>query len=252
MNELLSKLFSGQKSARTATLLSIVFGGLGQIYLGQSAKGLAIILASLLGLLFVLIPLGMIDAYYIGKRIENGEKVGDWDFFWHQPGVTSRNASSQKVTEQYVIDQGIELEETRRWDVPLNNRGNDSSTKITVTQNLTVDETIEFGQQQQEQTAVGGTLGASYGLFETQLKREASRTLQNHYRRSFGSSRSETRSIELSASPNTNMEFTLVIKHVWRRGEIVFKMENAETTSVAFRFREGAEIALVESKKLNG
>ena len=68
------------KSASLALLLSCLIAGIGQIYLGQTLKGLVI-----LAVTFVTGPIGwvigMIDAYLIGKKLEAGQSVGEWEFF---------------------------------------------------------------------------------------------------------------------------------------------------------------------------
>ena len=76
------------KSASTATILSCLVIGLGQMYLGQIMKGVAILLGGIVlstvtaGILGLPIWIAaMIDAYKIGKRLENGETVGQWQFF---------------------------------------------------------------------------------------------------------------------------------------------------------------------------
>lgn len=76
------------KSASTATILSCLVIGLGQMYLGQIMKGVAILLGGFVlstvtyGILGLPIWIAaMIDAYKIGKRLENGETVGQWQFF---------------------------------------------------------------------------------------------------------------------------------------------------------------------------
>ena len=76
------------KSAFTATILSCLVIGLGQMYLGQIMKGVAILLGGIVlstvtaGILGLPIWIAaMIDAYKIGKRLENGETVGQWQFF---------------------------------------------------------------------------------------------------------------------------------------------------------------------------
>ena len=76
------------KSAGTATLLSCLIPGLGQIYLGQTMKGVVILIADLLltgataGVLGPVIWIvAMVDANKIGKRLENGETVTEWQFF---------------------------------------------------------------------------------------------------------------------------------------------------------------------------
>jgi len=71
-----------------AALLSfILFGGVGQIYVGQTAKGIAIIVAT-----FFLIPFGIglitwlvgcIDAYVMADKKRKGERISDWQWFWN-------------------------------------------------------------------------------------------------------------------------------------------------------------------------
>jgi TM2 domain-containing membrane protein YozV len=73
-----------------ALVLSLFLaGGAGQIYLGQTTKGIVIIVVSLvLSLCFGigLIPwiVGIIDAYQIGTMLKNGQSVGEWQFFWEK------------------------------------------------------------------------------------------------------------------------------------------------------------------------
>lgn len=74
------------KSPIVAALLSLfLFGGAGQIYLGQWKKGLALIIASFLGLLlplFFLIALsiGVSDAFNIASKMKKGNSVEEWEF----------------------------------------------------------------------------------------------------------------------------------------------------------------------------
>ena len=72
------------KSAGTATLLSCLIVGLGQIYLGQVLKGIVMILLCIVTGGAAALPLwivGMIDANKIGKKLEAGQSVGEWEFF---------------------------------------------------------------------------------------------------------------------------------------------------------------------------
>ncbi len=76
------------KSVGNATWLSLIFGGAGQIYLGQVKKGWWIIIisaaTSIVGVGVLLIILGMIDANVIAKRIKENGSVTEWEFFWHR------------------------------------------------------------------------------------------------------------------------------------------------------------------------
>lgn len=76
------------KSASTAVLLSCLVTGLGQMYLGQVLKGVAILLAGIIigtitagvgGLVIWIVA--MVDANKIGKKLEAGQSVGEWEFF---------------------------------------------------------------------------------------------------------------------------------------------------------------------------
>ena len=76
------------KSASTATLLTCLLTGLGQMYLGQVLKGVVILLAAIVigaitmgvGSLVIWI-VAMVDASKIGKKLEAGQSVGEWEFF---------------------------------------------------------------------------------------------------------------------------------------------------------------------------
>ena len=82
------------KNPVTATILSVVITGAGQMYNGQVPKGIVMLIACLfLGLLLgvaawlITIPVWVIsavDANLIAKKINSGKKVGDWEFFWQQ------------------------------------------------------------------------------------------------------------------------------------------------------------------------
>ena len=69
-----------------AVLSLVLFGGVGQIYLGQQKKGIIIIVASVLlacvGIGGIIWLVGAYDAYVIGTKLKNGQAVGDMEFFW--------------------------------------------------------------------------------------------------------------------------------------------------------------------------
>ncbi|MUV37556.1 hypothetical protein JNUCC1_01362 [Lentibacillus sp. JNUCC-1] len=68
-------------------LLSFILPGLGQILLGQVAKGVIIIFVNLFFLFvftlfwFITVPLSIVDAYLIAKKKQDGKQVGEWEFF---------------------------------------------------------------------------------------------------------------------------------------------------------------------------
>ena len=78
------------KSPAVAALLSLVlFGGAGQIWLGQWKKGLFLIALSAVLLWLTagiwgwfLFPVGAIDAHYIGSKLRAGTPVREFEWFW--------------------------------------------------------------------------------------------------------------------------------------------------------------------------
>ena len=76
------------KSATTALILSCLIVGVGQIYLGQTVKGVVLLAGSMvLGVAtgFLLSPVfwivGMVDAHAIGNKLASGKPVRQWEFF---------------------------------------------------------------------------------------------------------------------------------------------------------------------------
>ena len=70
-----------------AAVLSVVlFGGVGQLYLGQQKKGIILIVGSVvlwcIGFGWVVQLVGAYDAYVIGNKLKAGQPVGDMEFFW--------------------------------------------------------------------------------------------------------------------------------------------------------------------------
>src|SRR5881396_3748069 len=72
------------KKPRLAGTLSII-PGVGQLYLGQTAKGLLMLVTSYPGFpLFVItIPLGVLDAYILGLRLAR-RPIRRWECFWNR------------------------------------------------------------------------------------------------------------------------------------------------------------------------
>ena len=75
------------KNAVVAALLSFfLFGGVGQLYLGQQKKGIILIVATLIlvwvGGLGCIVPIiGAVDAYMMGDKLAKGP-IGDMQWFW--------------------------------------------------------------------------------------------------------------------------------------------------------------------------
>jgi len=71
-----------------AFLSGCCIAGLGQVVLGQVAKGITLLLCNV-ALAFVTMgftalitwPLMGIDAYLVAKKLRSGQPVGEWDFF---------------------------------------------------------------------------------------------------------------------------------------------------------------------------
>jgi predicted amidophosphoribosyltransferase len=69
-----------------AALSVIPFPCLGQMFLGQMAKGFTMLIVtyvlSFFGIGLLLVPLSAIDAYCLAKVLRDGGSIGPWDFFW--------------------------------------------------------------------------------------------------------------------------------------------------------------------------
>jgi hypothetical protein len=71
-----------------ALLSLLCIAGLGQIVLGQTIKGVMILIGTLLVALatfgvglVVIYPLSALDAYLIAGKLKNGSSVGEWECF---------------------------------------------------------------------------------------------------------------------------------------------------------------------------
>jgi TM2 domain-containing membrane protein YozV len=77
------------KSPLMAVFLSFMLIGVGQFYLGQKKKFIAAIMIGFISFISgVLLPLAwlvwlihLFDAYFIGKKLEAGHAVGEWEYF---------------------------------------------------------------------------------------------------------------------------------------------------------------------------
>lgn len=69
-----------------AVLSLLLLGGVGQMYLGQTKKGVILIVAtvvlSCVGVGFIIPFVGAYDAYVVGGKLKGGKAVGDMEFFW--------------------------------------------------------------------------------------------------------------------------------------------------------------------------
>jgi len=72
-----------------ALILSLLLaGGAGQIYLGQTTKGIVLIVVNILlsciGIGVITWIISIIDAYQLATMLKNGQAIGDWQFFWEK------------------------------------------------------------------------------------------------------------------------------------------------------------------------
>jgi len=71
-----------------AVLSLLLLGGVGQMYLGQTKKGIIIIVAtvvlSCVGIGVIIPILGTIDAYMLADKLQKGETIGDMQWFWEK------------------------------------------------------------------------------------------------------------------------------------------------------------------------
>jgi len=69
-----------------AALSVIPFPWLGQIFLGQTAKGISMLILTYVLSIFligiVMLPIAAIDASKLAKVLKDGGAIGPWDFFW--------------------------------------------------------------------------------------------------------------------------------------------------------------------------
>lgn len=79
---------NGEKEPWLMALLSFLIFGLGQIIMGQTAKGVTMLVVFfILGFItfglsvFITLPISVIDSYLIAKKKKEGKVVGDWEFF---------------------------------------------------------------------------------------------------------------------------------------------------------------------------
>ena len=77
------------KNAILAAILSLIlFGGVGQLYLGQQKKGIILIVVWVLGwcsfgiITTIAAIVGAIDAYMMADKLQKGETIGDMQWFW--------------------------------------------------------------------------------------------------------------------------------------------------------------------------
>lgn len=90
------------KNKIIAALLSLcLLGGAGQLYLGQKKKGGLLMtiaaVTSCVGLDFIVLIFGAIDAYYTAEKIEAGRTVGEMEWFWQKTTVSTLMSNEDQV-----------------------------------------------------------------------------------------------------------------------------------------------------------
>jgi TM2 domain-containing membrane protein YozV len=75
------------KNPIIAAILSLLLlGGVGQMYLGQTKKGVIIIVASIVlscvGIGLIIPVVGAVDAYMLADKLQKGQAIGDMQWFW--------------------------------------------------------------------------------------------------------------------------------------------------------------------------
>lgn len=108
----------GRDPARVARL-SLLFGGSGQLSIGQKKKGIVLIIASVIGLACVVVPGAIIiglcvyDALVMARRQEDGRELGDWEFFWHHPTQTRYDWKVVAIRRLDISEEPIGVEYQR-------------------------------------------------------------------------------------------------------------------------------------------
>ncbi len=80
-------IFASDKEVAAAAILSLFIPGTGQIYIGQTAKGIALLVGGFLAfgwLCGLLVPVIGVDAYMMADRLSEGKGIRPWQFFWEK------------------------------------------------------------------------------------------------------------------------------------------------------------------------
>ena len=73
-------MITGEKNPVVAFLLSFLIPGLGQIYNGQVAKGLVLLVLAIF-LCPIVWVVSIVDAVMIARKLQQGQAVGEWEWF---------------------------------------------------------------------------------------------------------------------------------------------------------------------------
>jgi hypothetical protein len=107
--------FEALPSPWQAALRSCLFGGAGQIALGQKEKGALIVLLAIvvLPLAPIVVGFGIYDAYVMAGRLQTRGRIGAWEFFWHKAAGASWTVVRVEplgITEEFIGTETVRVD----------------------------------------------------------------------------------------------------------------------------------------------
>ncbi len=230
-----------QRSPVIASLLSFfLLGGAGQIYLGQTKKGILLIVLTLVGSLFliglIVFPIGAIDAYLLAKRLENGETLGEWEFFWNKSGSqkTVQAPSKWQVVSVALTDKTEEFTgEDRRV---IDNSQSDISVtrRFTVTREWSQSYTIEHEKTQTK------TKGVNIKIIEPlSIQYSVAIALRDKYTITEGTKKTYTEDVTLQIPANKKVYVLIHWKNIWQNGIATLRDQQNVEIEVPFQVLDG-------------
>ena len=227
---------SKKKKPAVAALLSVMFGGGGQIYLGQVTKGIIVMalvyIGSFLIVGVVLWPIAIYDAYILAKKIENGETIGEWEFFWSK---SNSSQVSQKPSKWQVVD--IVLTEKTESYIGEDKRIIDNSkSEIGVTRRFT--ESRDWTQTyvvEYEKTR-NKTYGGSYKVAELiNVQNSVSTILRSKYTSVEETKRTYTEDVTLQIPAYKKVGVIIQWKNIWQHGIVILRDQHNVEIEVPFK-----------------
>jgi TM2 domain-containing membrane protein YozV len=236
MLELLPISPKQKKNPRTAAALSLCLGGLGQIYLGQTSKGICIILIGIVGVLTIVstplvIIVGMIDAYLLAKKLERGEAIRAWEFFW----MENQEKNEWSISKVLTTDRAEEFigEEYRLID----NSGSSGNLKRTITVSKEWSQSYTVGYENaQSSTMTAGIGDIKMGkLFNASIKTVTENIVKSNYSLSAEKKQEyrEDITIEVPGYKKTRVSFRW--KHILQHGIVSLSDHYGEEIHVPFQ-----------------
>jgi len=199
-----------------AAALSIL-PGVGQLYLGQSKKGYTMLV---LGLFvypaLIIIPLGVVDAFILGRRSRRGELIGAWECFWTRRPSTESIWKLSDVIKKGRAQQLIPGVEEHVID---NSRSGSTVTKtLTVTREWACTYTIEH--QHDHKTVDTSTIQVRDGVTKA---RSVENALRNRFAYTHGSKHVYQENVEVVIPPFKKMRVLLNWKNILEVGSVVLR-----------------------------